>query len=109
MLSSNFSGEVMIFMNEREGRKSYSMGISKKLQDGSYENGFMPVQFRKDVSLGNKTKIEIKKAWLSFYKTTEGNRTVPYIFIDNFEVAETHGLEAPTEFKPVEQPAELPF
>lgn len=109
MLKSDFSGEVMIFMNEREGRKSYSMGISKKLQDGSYENGFMPVQFRKDVSLGNKTKIDIKKAWLSFYKTTEGNRTVPYIFIDNFATTETHGLEAPTEFKPVEQPAELPF
>lgn len=109
MLNSNFSGEVMIFMNEREGRKSYSMGISKKLQDGSYENGFIPAQFRKDVSLGNKTKIEIKKAWLSFYKTTEGNRTVPYIFIDDFIVTEEWGEKALESFKPVEEPAKLPF
>lgn len=112
MLNSNFTGEVMIFMNEREGRKSYSMGISKKKQDGSYENGFMPVQFKKDVTLNNKTKIEIKKAWLSFYKTTEGNRTVPFIFIDDFTVTEERGLQALenlTAVPPEEQPEKLPF
>ena len=108
MLKSNFSGEVMVFANERDGRKSYSIGISKKLQDGSYENGFLPVQFKKDVSLENKTKIGIKKAWLSFYKTSEG-RTVPFIFINEFEVTEAHGETAESMFKPAEDSTKLPF
>ena len=110
MLNSNFSGEVMVFVNEREGRKSYSIGISKKMQDDiHYENGYMPVKFKKDVSVDNKTKIDIKKAWLSFYRTVPEGRTVPFIFISEFEVTETHGLEAPSEFKPVEEPEKLPF
>ena len=112
MLNSEFSGNVMVFVNEHNGKKSYSIGISKKLQDGSYENGFLPAQFKKDVVINNKTKIDIKKAWLSFYKTTEGNRTVPFIFINDFTVTEEWGLQALenlTAVPPEEQPAKLPF
>ena len=111
MLNSNFSGEVMVFVNEHNDKKFYSIGISRKLSDGSYENGFLPAQFKKEVSVDNKTKIDIKKAWLSFYKTTEG-RTVPFVFISEFDATETHGLEAPPEFKPVpkeEEHPKLPF
>lgn len=112
MLNSEFSGNVMVFVNEHNGKKSYSIGISKKLQDGSYENGFLPAQFKKDVTLNNKTKIDIKKAWLSFYKTTEGNRTVPFIFINDFTITEERGtqaLENLVAVPPEEQPEKLPF
>ena len=111
MLNSNFTGEVMVFVNEHNGKKSYSIGISKKLQDGSYENGFLPAQFKKDVVINNKTKIDIKKGWLSFYKNAD-NRTVPFIFINEFTVTEEWGLQALeklTTVPPEEQPTKLPF
>lgn len=84
MLQSSFNGEVMVFVNEHNGRKFYKVGISKKMQDGSYQNGYVDVQFKKDIIVENKTKINIKSAWLTFYMNKE-NITVPYIFINEFE------------------------
>lgn len=84
MLQSSFNGEVMVFVNEHNGRKFYKVGISKKMQDGSYQNGYVDVQFKKDIILENKTKINIKSAWLTFYMNKE-NITVPYIFVNEFE------------------------
>jgi len=73
-----------IFKSERDGRVYYSIGLSKKKQDGSYENGYMNVHFKKDVELDNKARILIKEAWLDFY--TKNKQTIPYIFINNFEL-----------------------
>ena len=84
MLQSNFTGEVMVFVNEHNGRKFYKAGISKKMQDGNYQNGYIDIQFKKDIIIENKTKINIKSAWLTFYMNKE-NITVPYIFINEFE------------------------
>lgn len=84
MLQSSFNGEVMVFVNEHNGHKFYKVGISKKMQDGNYQNGYVDVQFKKDIILENKTKINIKSAWLTFYMNKE-NITVPYIFINEFE------------------------
>lgn len=84
MLQSSFNGEVMVFVNEHNGRKFYKVGISKKMQDGNYQNGYVDVQFKKDIIVENKTKINIKSAWLTFYMNKE-NITVPYIFINEFE------------------------
>lgn len=84
MLQSSFNGEVMVFVNEHNGRKFYKVGISKKMQDGNYQNGYVDAQFKKDIILENKTKINIKSAWLTFYMNKE-NITVPYIFINEFE------------------------
>lgn len=74
---------AMIYVNEFDGRKLYSIRLSKKNKDGSYENGFMSVRFKKDVVLENRTRIKVKKAFLSF-NTNEG-KTFPYIFISEFE------------------------
>jgi hypothetical protein len=76
----------MIFKNTFDDRDNYSCGLSKKKQDGTYENGFMKVQFRKDVNLENKTKIIIKSAWLSF--NVYEKKTYPYIFINEFDIVE---------------------
>ena len=85
MLQSSFTGEVMVFVNEREdGHRYYRVGISKKMQDGSYQNGYLDVQFKKDIIVENKTKINIKSAWLTFY-INKDNRTVPYVFVNEFE------------------------
>ena len=58
----------MVFRNEQDGKVKYTIGISKKDQDGNYTNASMPIQFNKDVEIADQTKITIKNAWLSFYK-----------------------------------------
>ena len=76
--------QVMIFRQDGQYGTSYTLGLSKKNTDGSYTNGYIPVHFKKDVSLDNKTNIYIKDAWLSFYKTKD-KKTIPFIFINEFE------------------------
>lgn len=78
--------EVMIFKNEYNGRINYSVGLTKKDKDGKYINGYMNVQFKKDIELENQTKIKIKEAWLSFNQHEK--KTYPYIFINDFELVE---------------------
>ena len=36
MLKSEFTGEVMVFAREHNGRVFYNIGLSKKKQDGEY-------------------------------------------------------------------------
>lgn len=78
--------QYMIFKQTNDYGTFYSVGLSRKNQDGTYTNGYMPVKFKKDVAVEDKTKIKIKKAWLDFYKNNQ-KATVPYIFISEFEVA----------------------
>ncbi len=78
---------VMVFAREYEGNRFYSIGISKKDIDGEWENAYMNCRFKKDIKLHNKTKILIKDAWLSFYKT-EDNKTNWYIFINEFDIVD---------------------
>ncbi len=83
----------MIFRNDySNGNVAYVMGISKKKRDGSYDNAYIPVQFKKEVSLENQTNIYIKSAWLSFYKNKEG-RAVFYIFINDFNTVHEQANE----------------
>ena len=78
--------EDIVFRNDYNGKIFYSIGISKKKQDGSYENGYINVRFKKDVELENQTKIKINKAWLDFY--CKDRKTFPYIFISEFDIVE---------------------
>ena len=80
----------MVFRRDNEYGAFYSIGMSKKLEDGNYENGYMDVRFKKDIELDNMTKINIKESWLTFYLKDEGEfkTTKPYIFINDFEIVE---------------------
>lgn len=78
--------EEMIFKKDFNGKISYSLGLSKKDKEGRFVNGYMPVQFKKDVKIENKTKIKIKEAWLGF--NIYENKTYPYIFINDFDVVQ---------------------
>lgn len=82
----------MIFRKDNEYGTSYSMGMSKKKQDGTYDNAYIPVQFKKGVEFENQTNIYIKKAWLSFYKTKEG-KPIYYIFISEFNTIKEQANE----------------
>lgn len=91
------SGETMIFKNDR----GYSTTISNKKEDGSYENMFIPVNFRKGIELPNKTKINVINGFLSFYKTKDGLAKVKMVITD-FEQNESNEYE-------ITDSSELPF
>ena len=78
---------VMVFANEKEGANGkytlYSIGVSSKGQDGKYTNGYIPVRFKKGVTVANKTKIKFKDAFFTAYKA--GEKTYTNLMIWNFE------------------------
>lgn len=84
MLNSKFTGEAMIFRNDKG---FYSTTLSKKTQEGDYQNAYINVSFRKGVDIPNKTKINIKDAWLTFdrYEKDGTHRDFLKIFVNDFE------------------------
>ena len=76
----------IIIANDYNGKRLYSIGLSKKNQDGTYTKGYISCRFKKDVALNNKTLINIKNAWLDFYLSNK--KTIPFIFINEFEVVD---------------------
>lgn len=91
---------VMVFKKDNK----YSVGISNKKQDGTYEKAYFPIQFNKGVELEDKTKIYIKKAWLSFYKWEYQDKkgTTFFIKCSEFETVE-ETIEQTKETKVQEQ------
>lgn len=65
-----FTGEVTVYKSQKG---FYSVSISNKLMDGSWDNAFFPIQFKKDVVLENKTDINITNGWLKFYRDKDKN------------------------------------
>lgn len=94
------SKERMIFRNEYNGKALYSIGISHKKQDNTYENGSINCRFPKDVDIPNKTRIKIHSAWLDFY--IKDKVTHPYIFINKYEIVVENNNEQ------IEMPLDVP-
>lgn len=94
------TGETMIFKNQNG---SYSTTISNKKEDGTYENMYLAVNFRKGTEIENKTKINILDSFMSFYKDKNG---LPRLKIVVMEF-EREG-QAPNN-ETVLGPDELPF
>lgn len=95
MLKTNITGETMIFKNNNG---FYSTTISKKKQDGSYDNAYINVGFKKDVDVENKTLINIKNGWLTFDKYEKDGKTNTYlkIFVNEFDVVSGNSVQAPS-------------
>lgn len=81
------SGKTMIFRNDY----GYSTTISNKNQEGQYDKMYLTVQFLKGVELENKTLINIKDGFLSFYKTKVGLSKVK-IVVKDYEIAEDYKI-----------------
>ena len=76
---------LTIYVKEYGERKYYKVKLSKKKQDGSFENGYIDIQFKKGVEFKNEDKIYIKNAFLTFYKNKD-NKTIPYIMVMEYEL-----------------------
>ena len=75
---------TMIYINVFDDKKVYSMGLSRKKQDGEYEYGYIQARFRSGVDFKTKTKIKVKESWLSF--NVNEKKTFPFVFVNDFEV-----------------------
>ena len=79
--------QFTIYEKEINGVKYYRLQMSKKMQDGSYQNGYVDIKFAKCEAPVNKTKIYLKNAWWSFYLTKD-KHTIPYVVCTEYETAE---------------------
>lgn len=73
---------IMIFRKDGGYGPMYSLAIPNKLENGTYQNGYINVRFRKGVYIADRTKIKIQKSWLGC--NVKNKVTYPYIFIDEF-------------------------
>lgn len=94
--------ELMIFKNDKG---YYSIGLSRKDRNGNYFYGYFPCQFKKDVSVENKTRIKVKNAFMSFY--LKEKETIAYIVITDFEIVEKRQNYAELKGEQIE--SNLPF
>lgn len=102
MLKSNFTGETMIFKNEK-GFYATSISKTKKNPDGStgYDNAYINVSFRKGVDIPNKTKINVTNGWLTFdiYKNKQGKKEVYWkLYINEY----TAGVQSVQNAQPMQ-------
>lgn len=82
---------VMIFTRKNEDRISYTVGLSRKNEDGSYDRAYFPIKFKKGIELENKTRIIISDAFLTFDKWTDEedkSKTFVYIKCLDYQVAD---------------------
>lgn len=81
-MSLRFTGEALIWKSEKG---FYSTTISNKNMDGSYDNVYIPVQFKKGIELENKTKINVTNGFLTFYhNVNDDNKPVFKIMVLEF-------------------------
>ena len=84
-MSLKITGETTIFKNDKG---YYSTGVSTKLMDGSYDNAYITVQFKKGTDIENKTKINITNGFMSFYKTQDGKPIFKIVVLEFTQVGD---------------------
>ena len=78
---------ITIYKKQFGDKVLYSTRISKKDKEGNYQNAFIPVQFKKDINVEDRSKIMIMNGWLDCYMNKE-NKPVFTIFISEFSTEE---------------------
>ena len=54
-----------------------------------WDTAFVYLQFKKGVEIPNKTTINVRDSWLSFYKSKKSNKIVIYIFVNEFDILDS--------------------
>ena len=95
-MSLKVTGEIFIFKNDKG---AYSTSISKKNEDGTYENMRISVNFRKGTELENKTKINVTNGFLSFWKNNQGLPQLKLVVMEfEKETNENENIESDLPF-----------
>lgn len=102
---------VMVFKREYNDKTYYSIGLSRKKLDGTYENAYIDTHFKGNVEIDNQTNIYIKDGFMSFY--LKDGKAVFYLVITDFEkvadVIKETSYESVKQDEVVLQDFELPF
>lgn len=103
-----------VFRNDYNQYTFYKLGISKRDATGKWINGYIRCKFKKDVIVENKTRIYLKKAWLSF--DLKEKETIPFVFVSEFETvneaidnSKTSANNLQTTAEEMQRTAEDPF
>ena len=72
-----------VYRNDRNGKTYYKICVVQKAFDGQESKHYIPVTFKKDVELQDKTKIKIKVAVENVYK--KGYDTISTYMILDFD------------------------
>lgn len=95
-MSLKVTGEIFIFKNDKG---AYSTSISKKNEDGTYENMRISVNFKKGTELENKTKINVTNGFLSFWKNNQGLPQLKLVVLEfEKETNENENIESDLPF-----------
>jgi hypothetical protein len=106
-MKSTFEGQTMVFRKDHEGKVFYSTQLGKKKQDGTYDNAYIDLQFKKGVDIPNRTTINVENGWLTFWLNKD-KKPVWQVFVSDYEVLE-YGEEPQPAKKPVdEKPPAIP-
>ena len=105
---NDITGKMRVFKKTYENGDSYTTSLSNKKEDGTYENMYLTVQFKKDniPTIEEKgTEIDVTKGFISFYKTKEGMPKVKLVVTEY-----ATGIEDEGKFIELSDNAEdLPF
>lgn len=78
---------ITIYRKEFGDKVLYSTRVIKKYKEWKYLGAFIPVKFKKDIKVEDRSKIKIMNGWLDFYNDKE-NKPVFTIFISEFSTEE---------------------
>lgn len=53
-------GTAIVWANEYNGKRYYSVSVGSKNQEGNWENARQPVRFKSGIKVSNKTEIDFK-------------------------------------------------
>jgi hypothetical protein len=106
----NIVGKTKIWRKDWDNnRRSYSILLKNKNQEGKEEKLYMQVQFPKDVILENGQFIDIKKSFLSFYENKLLQPTIKLV-ITEFEKIDYDNNNVYTQDNTITQETDgLPF
>ena len=82
-MKSIYTGPATVFRHDKNGHTFYSVAVSRKNSEGETIFGYKLVQFKKGVELADRTRIDIRNGWETFYVNKDGE-TVFYVFIADF-------------------------
>lgn len=89
-------GTAIVWANEYNGKRYYSVSVGSKNQEGNWENARQPVRFKSGIKVSNKTEIDFK-AFPTVAKGKNGNYVLWQI-TDFFETAQQIDVPVETQY-----------
>ena len=81
------TGKIKVFAKQIETKNgiftAYSGSIGSKNQDGEWDNAYIPIRFRKGVTVEDGTTIDVKNGFLTVQTREDYNR--PMLMVMDFE------------------------